>query len=360
MKQFILLIVFTFTVTTGTLAQGIQFLNDTVFENVLAKAKAENKLVFMDCYAVWCGPCKYMDANIFPDEALGAFHNANFINVKYDMEQPYGMKIRSAYGIKAYPSFLYLDGDGEVVHRVVGSVEKPEDFLAISKLATDPEKNFRAVNTNILLGDRRATTIRNYLDMNYGASNTDTLINEHFSLIPETQKLSKATWELMKEYGTAVSGAAFNYYLNNKAAYLGAFGKEEVDEYLYRVLSDTYRKSPATYESLKSHDEQVFATHQREMNFRKAHAAFSRDKANKQLWSDYIMASEVFINQNNPQPGFVTSIARTILSNYATFKDKASLNKALLWVSNARKNFPDQKELNTLSEELMKATGKKK
>ena len=39
--------------------QGVNFEHIT-FDEALAKAKAENKLVFMDCYTSWCGPCKYM------------------------------------------------------------------------------------------------------------------------------------------------------------------------------------------------------------------------------------------------------------------------------------------------------------
>jgi len=140
MKQFVITVLLVVAVSISAQDKGIKFLNDTVFENVLAKAKAENKLVFMDCYAVWCGPCKYMDASIFPDEELGKFHNKHFINVKYDMEKPYGMKIRTKYTIKGYPSFLYLNGDGEVVHRAIGSKATAAEFLKISQEALELKK----------------------------------------------------------------------------------------------------------------------------------------------------------------------------------------------------------------------------
>ena len=39
------------------LGQGVNFEHIT-FDEALAKAKAENKLIFMDCYTTWCGPCK--------------------------------------------------------------------------------------------------------------------------------------------------------------------------------------------------------------------------------------------------------------------------------------------------------------
>ena len=50
------------TVSSFIAAQGINF-EKSSFETLLAKAKKEKKLVFVDAYAVWCGPCKLMDKN---------------------------------------------------------------------------------------------------------------------------------------------------------------------------------------------------------------------------------------------------------------------------------------------------------
>jgi len=360
MKQLLIIALLALSLVGASQNNGIQFLNDTIFENVLARAKAENKLIFIDCYTVWCGPCKYMDANIFPDEKLGEFHNTHFINLKYDMEKPYGMVVRKKYGIKAYPSFLYLDGNGEVIHRFVGSTIKPEDFLEVSRKALDTEDNFKAVNQRILQGDRRASTISNYLSLNYGAANADTLVNDHFNLVTDAEKLSNDTWKMMKSHGTSYNGVAFQYFKNNRKAYSEAFSSNEVEDYLYRVMSNTYRMSPNEYQNLKNLDPVIFERHQREMNFRKANGAFSRDKTNKDAWKEYIARAEEFISGNSPQAGFINSIAQDVLANYSTFNDQASVVKALGWVKNALKANPDNKDLTSIQVELLKATGGKK
>ncbi len=50
-----------------TLAQqGMKFEHGITWKEIQAKAKAENKYIFMDAFTTWCGPCKYMAANIFP------------------------------------------------------------------------------------------------------------------------------------------------------------------------------------------------------------------------------------------------------------------------------------------------------
>jgi thiol-disulfide isomerase/thioredoxin len=71
-------------------AQGIEFEHDKSFEEVLKMAKTQNKLIFMDCFTTWCGPCKRLSSMVFPDPAVGEYYNKNFINTKFDMERGEG------------------------------------------------------------------------------------------------------------------------------------------------------------------------------------------------------------------------------------------------------------------------------
>ena len=70
---------------------GVDFQHLT-FDEALAKAKAEKKLVFVDCYTTWCGPCKMMTTKIFPMKEAGEFFNPRFVCVKFDMEQGEGIE----------------------------------------------------------------------------------------------------------------------------------------------------------------------------------------------------------------------------------------------------------------------------
>ncbi|MGO4709461.1 thioredoxin family protein [Chryseobacterium sp. 2TAF14] len=102
-------------------AQGIKF-EEGNFKSILAKAKKENKLVFIDAYAVWCGPCKLMVKNIFPLKPVGDYYNANFVNAKIDMEKGEGIDLAKKYNVKVFPTYLFINGDGEEVHRTIGYV----------------------------------------------------------------------------------------------------------------------------------------------------------------------------------------------------------------------------------------------
>ena len=80
MKRIIISLIISCTFSLG-FSQGIEFFHGT-FEEAKIEAKAQGKLIFMDAYAVWCGPCKMMRNTVFPLPEVGEYFNANFINMK--------------------------------------------------------------------------------------------------------------------------------------------------------------------------------------------------------------------------------------------------------------------------------------
>lgn len=110
---------------------GIKFFKGT-FAEAQAKALKENKLIFMDAYAVWCGPCKWMAANSFTDAEVASYYNDNFINVKMDMEKGEGPALARKYGVRAYPTLYYLKPNGEVAQQTMGA-KRPADLLKLGK-----------------------------------------------------------------------------------------------------------------------------------------------------------------------------------------------------------------------------------
>ncbi|MCK5701012.1 MAG: thioredoxin family protein [Cyclobacteriaceae bacterium] len=98
---------------------GIAFFEGS-WEEALDLARKENKLIFLDAYASWCGPCKSLQKKVFPAEKVGDFYNANFINVKMDMEKGEGIALAQKYGVRAYPSLFFIDHKGVLKKSALG------------------------------------------------------------------------------------------------------------------------------------------------------------------------------------------------------------------------------------------------
>ena len=99
--------------------KGIQFFEGT-WEQALEESQKQGKPIFLDAYASWCGPCKMMAKNVFTKEKTGTYYNANFINVKMDMEKGEGPALSNQLRITAYPTLFFINGKGEVIAKSIG------------------------------------------------------------------------------------------------------------------------------------------------------------------------------------------------------------------------------------------------
>ena len=113
-------------------AQGVKFEKGT-FAEAVAKAKKENKLVFVDFYTTWCGPCKKMDKEIFPKEIVGSYFNEKFVSIKIDAEKGEGIQLAEKYTVKGYPTMLVLNSDESEKDRLVGATPDAEFLVKFAK-----------------------------------------------------------------------------------------------------------------------------------------------------------------------------------------------------------------------------------
>lgn len=106
-------------------AKGINF-QDLTLKEGLEKAKKENKKVFIDVFATWCGPCKYLSRNVFVDEDLGEFMNEHFVSLKIDGEKGDGLQLMRDFSLDSYPTMLFLNPEMDLLKKIVGAVGAEE------------------------------------------------------------------------------------------------------------------------------------------------------------------------------------------------------------------------------------------
>lgn len=221
-------------------AQGIEFFEGT-WEQVLEKAKTEDKPIFVDAYAKWCGPCKAMSKTVFPDESVGKFFNKNFISVKYDMEEDMGRAFGKVFPVSAYPTLFFIDQDGKLLKRIVGA-RKADQLIQEGEMvlkANDRSKNFEA---DYAAGKRDYDFMLQYVKAlaNSGKSATK-VANEYLSSNPEISKEQRLGF--IFEASTDADSKIFEEMVAQKNEILKMYSTEEFDKKVIKSCENTVSKA---------------------------------------------------------------------------------------------------------------------
>ncbi len=143
--------------------EGVNFVEGKTLYEVLQMGRQQGRLVFVDCYTTWCGPCKMMANREFPKKEAGDYFNAKFVNAKFDMEKGEGPEIATKYSVHAYPTFLVLDSLGTLVHRVVGAGPIDEFIKGVDAGLTG--KTFGQYQKEYADGERGEAFLKEYMQL---------------------------------------------------------------------------------------------------------------------------------------------------------------------------------------------------
>jgi len=334
MRKTLFLLFVLFSIAVSAANDGISFIKDSTLVDALSKAKQENKLLFIDCYTTWCGPCKYMEKNVFTLKEVGDFYNEHFVCWKMDMETPEGALIKNKYSVRGYPTYLFLNGDGELVHRGLGSCDFTMFISHLGKTALDSTKNYLGVKIKVRFGDRTAETLLKYVQANPYASGNDSLINQHFALVADSDKLSTNSWYLFKQHVNSTDAPIFKFFVDNKQKYESVYGEKEVADKMVDIFNTCYREDPARYNALKSIDPVLFEKNKlmNDFYFTLDIWKYQLPKDDKKNWNILTVKMVEFLDREDvPTVGDLNNMSWFVYENYKKFKDVAILKKAAEW-----------------------------
>ncbi len=203
MKRIIFILFIAFLSLTGFAQTGARFMDNSPWKEVLKRAKRENKMIFVDCYTSWCGPCKQLAKQIFPQEKMGEYLNARFVNVKYDVEKGEGLAIEKMYPgeVKVYPTMLILNAKGELLHKVTGM--HPADEL-IAAIAEGLQGNtIYVLEKEFEKGNREKEFILKYLYLLKASSERkqyEKVARAYASQFPVDSLLNKEIWSMVNKF----------------------------------------------------------------------------------------------------------------------------------------------------------------
>jgi thiol-disulfide isomerase/thioredoxin len=339
-------------------AQGIRF-ESAAWNEIREKAAKENKLIFVDAYTSWCGPCKTMAKNTFTQKSVGEFYNANFINVKMDMENGEGPSLAKLYDVLCYPNLLFINADGKLVHRSAGFM-KPDDFIELGKNAMIPAQTFVSLQDKYASGNYDPAFLTGYLKY---LSNSCLPVGDaavkHLEKQDESLLTSKHNWDILNEHVTDVHSKPFKYFLQNRGRYISVYGDSVVNNKIFNSFLDAatvqmYSKNADSSLMMLRHTigRLKFAREEELMLTIDANAGL-----HKKDWPRYFSASGILIDKfRGADSDFLNNVSWTIFENS---NDKAHLEAAEAWAKRSVELKEASANLDTYAC-LMNKNGKKK
>jgi len=246
---------FMMSLAVGANAQetGIRFFEGT-WNDVLAEAGKQNKPIYLDCYTTWCGPCKMLKKEVFTDAKVGAYFNENYICYSLDMEKGEGLEIAKKYDVRGYPTHLYFDAKGDVVHRTMGAGNSDQykgHFIQWAKDARDPSKQFYALKKRYDAGDRDPDMLYVYARSanDAGTSDAKDIAKAYFATQSEDDLYNQKNWDAIKNLIFDFDFKEYYFVLQHKDEFVKRYGVAEVnDKILGIALNEAYRaKSKLDY-----------------------------------------------------------------------------------------------------------------
>lgn len=202
------------------------------FDEALAAAKAEGKMVFVDCYTTWCGPCKMMTERVFPLKEVGDYLNGKFVCVKFDMEKGEGKELAAKYYVNSYPTFLVLTADGRQAHRLVGAVLDGGEFIRKVEDGLN-ENSIANLERRYAAGERGTEFVVRYVAALKGAGETARareVATDFLNLLTDEERTSAACWPIYEDAELSPAGSGnMLYLLRRLPQFREGVGAEKVD-----------------------------------------------------------------------------------------------------------------------------------
>jgi len=347
--------------------------NKAEWKTQLATAKKESKLIFFDAYTSWCGPCKVMAKEVFTKDSVADLFNQTFINVKYDMEKGEGVELKNKYAVSAYPTYLFINGDGEIVHKVVGGMSATE-FIKEAENALNPE------NTVIGLGKKfeksghseaSAIAYLEALDKAYESEKKSEVSKIYFDDLAKPTLLEEHNWKLAVKYLTNPSSQAFGYLYANKAKLEEKYGVKEVGNYFkWTIFSAVYaikdaygKKSGTEIAKKKSEAIRKLLTHGEDYSKTVLLKLDLIELAALNQWDKYIAKIDMVCIDDDfsKNPGDKNSIVIEAANGLVNAAQVNYYNNALKWVDIIEKGGAElftQIQIAELRKRVLKRQGK--
>jgi hypothetical protein len=270
-----------------------------------------------------------MAANVFTQDNVAEFFNKQFINAKIDMEKGEGINLAKKYEVYAYPTFLILNPDGEVLHRSCGAMQA-EQFISWGKESFDKELRLGTLQQKYLNGERSSSFILKYIDaLDRACLNAEKVAEEYLGSLKEDELYEKDNWMIFNSHIWNIDSKIFKTVVNKHQKFYDLYG-DDVNEKIVKV----YQRK--IYSSIRKKDEESYRKDMqnlKSLNFPQSKKAYAELECqyyySKNDWTNYATKAIEYINNFNiNDPNELNNYAWNF---YEKVNNKKMLEKALEW-----------------------------
>lgn len=257
--KFLTNLILLFTVSIGY-GQGLTIVEQD-FDKARELAKKENKLLLIDFYTTWCGPCKKLDKLIFQNDTISQEIGKEFILLRYDAENDTVFNLSKKHHVASFPTGIILNENGYVLNKKYGFggedvKELSEEYFKFTTESIDLNRQNKILNgysnnldmTNypkfyidyINRDDKKVTSRSDFKE--YWYKEHDILSEEYFSTV--------------LYFCTDVPISVADNFLENKDNYIERFGEKDVN-FALELMSFVRFKEAIDNKSQQKFDEAI-------------------------------------------------------------------------------------------------------
>lgn len=299
---------------------GIRF-EEKPFADILKRSAQANKLIFIDAYTSWCIPCKWMDKNVFVNDTISTFYNANFVNFKQDMEKGEGPDLKKKYDVSVYPTYLFLNSEGTVLHRSTSRMEVQE-FLKLGEAVLNPTKTLSVLNSKYEQGNRSTAFLWDFMIALKQSRDprASKIKDELVASLTDNQLLSELGWNIIQQFPLKETDRLAKVLVANQPKFEAIGGKNNVQKVVDQIaISSLY--------GLSRQDPDKFMTKLNELK-----------KSSSDQRSLILLELSHYMDHNNANE--LLKLMKNARTNY--FSDNA-MDLSFIIRRIAQENFPDEK-----------------